>query len=149
MSDDEADPELLELLRQSLGLSKTARDEISKDTGTYIRCIYVEFDRWHLIGDPRSRSEIYSKDVSDSIAGVLKDAQFIYNNAIDISIDMHGTRSAAQSIYAAMQERTYSTRTWGQHELHPSLDEGFTEIEILNFVFTLDLLNFSYGTPLH
>ena len=33
MSDDEADPELLELLRQSLGLTKRNGDEISSDTG--------------------------------------------------------------------------------------------------------------------
>lgn len=33
MSDDEADPELLELLRQSLGMSKKPNDEISSETG--------------------------------------------------------------------------------------------------------------------
>jgi hypothetical protein len=33
MSDDEADLELLELLRQSLGISKRAEDEVSTDTG--------------------------------------------------------------------------------------------------------------------
>jgi hypothetical protein len=33
MSDDEADPELLELLRQSLGISKKPSDEVSTDTG--------------------------------------------------------------------------------------------------------------------
>ena len=34
MSDDEADPELLELLRETLGLSRKPKDEISSDTGT-------------------------------------------------------------------------------------------------------------------
>lgn len=34
MSDNEADPELLELLRQSLGWSSRPKDEISRDTGT-------------------------------------------------------------------------------------------------------------------
>lgn len=33
MSDDEADPELLELLRQTLGIGKQKSDEISSDTG--------------------------------------------------------------------------------------------------------------------
>lgn len=33
MSDDEADPELLELLRQSLGIGKQQSDEVSSDTG--------------------------------------------------------------------------------------------------------------------
>jgi hypothetical protein len=35
MSDDEADPELLELLRQSLGIGGPKIDEVSKDTGTF------------------------------------------------------------------------------------------------------------------
>lgn len=35
MSDDEADPELLELLRQSLGMGKPQTDEISSDTGEW------------------------------------------------------------------------------------------------------------------
>ena len=35
MSDDEADPELLELLRQSLGIGGPKTDEISTDTGTF------------------------------------------------------------------------------------------------------------------
>ena len=33
MSDDEADPELLELLRQSLGISNVRQDGVSSDTG--------------------------------------------------------------------------------------------------------------------
>lgn len=33
MSDDEVDPELLELLRQTLGIGKQKTDEISPDTG--------------------------------------------------------------------------------------------------------------------
>ena len=37
MSDDETDPELLELLRQSLGLTKSSRDEISSDTGNSLQ----------------------------------------------------------------------------------------------------------------
>lgn len=35
MSDDEADPELLELLRQSLGIAGPKIDEVSQDTGTF------------------------------------------------------------------------------------------------------------------
>ena len=37
MSDDEADPELLELLRQSLGIGAPKTDEVSTDTGTFGR----------------------------------------------------------------------------------------------------------------
>ncbi|KAF2162723.1 hypothetical protein M409DRAFT_26960 [Zasmidium cellare ATCC 36951] len=112
MSDDEADPELLELLRQSLGISRPTHGEVSSDTG------------------------------------VLRDADHVYSNAIDVSIDMYGTKAAAAEIYRSMQEKSYSTETWSQHELHPRTSEGFDEVAILNFVFTMDLLNFSFWSEL-
>lgn len=76
--------------------------------------------------------------------GVLRDAEHIYSSAIDVSIDMYGTKAAAAEIHRNMQEKSYSTETWSQHELHPKMDEGFNELGIVNFVFTMDLLNFSY-----
>ena len=85
--------------------------------------------------------------IANSLSGVLNDAEYIYNNSIDVSLDMHGTRGAATSIYRMMQERAYSTQTWSQHELHPQQSEGFSEVDIVNFVFTMDLLNFSYAAP--
>ncbi|KXT10361.1 hypothetical protein AC579_9151 [Pseudocercospora musae] len=112
MSDDEADPELLELLRQRLGVSSRRRDEISSDTE------------------------------------VLRHAEFIYNNAIDVSIDMYGTKAAAERIYQMMQARGYSTENWSQHELHPKTSEGFTELDMVNFVFTMDLQNYSFWSEL-
>ncbi|KAK3686776.1 hypothetical protein LTR37_019491 [Vermiconidia calcicola] len=113
MSDDEADPELLELLRETLGLGKKkAQDEVSTDTG------------------------------------VLRDAEYIYTNAIDVSIDMYGSKGAAASIYSTMQDRGYSTETWGQHELHPRLGDGFSDVDMVNFIFTMDLLNFSFWSEL-
>ncbi|KAK3721291.1 hypothetical protein LTR37_003166 [Vermiconidia calcicola] len=109
MSDDEADLELLELLRETLGLGKKrAQDEVSTDTG------------------------------------VLRDAEYIYTNAIDVSVDMYGSKGAAASIYSTMQDRAYSTQTWSQHELHPTLGDGLTEVDMVNFIFTMDLLNFSF-----
>lgn len=80
---------------------------------------------------------------SDYDTGVLKDAEYVYNNAIDVSIDMYGTKAAAVSICSAMRERNYSTQTWGEHELHPTTEQGFSDVDIVNFVFTMDLLNFS------
>lgn len=56
---------------------------------------------------------------------------------------MYGTKAAASSIHKAMQERGYSTQTWSQHELHPSVSDSFSEADLVNFVFTMDLLNFS------
>ncbi|EGP84366.1 uncharacterized protein MYCGRDRAFT_47506 [Zymoseptoria tritici IPO323] len=111
MSDDEVDPELLELLRQRLGISKPS-NEIPRETG------------------------------------VLRDADFIYSNSIDVLIDMHGTKAAAAAIYSNMRERNYSPAAWRQHELHPRAEEGFSELDIVNFVFTMDILNFSFWSDL-
>lgn len=51
MSDDEADQELLELLRQSLGLSNRPQDEISSDTGMspFYICIIMNPQRAILL----------------------------------------------------------------------------------------------------
>jgi hypothetical protein len=57
---------------------------------------------------------------------------------------MYGTKGAAASIYKSMQERGYSTEAWSQHELHPKPTEDFTDLNVVNFVFTMDLLNFSF-----
>ncbi|KAK3677895.1 hypothetical protein LTR78_001990 [Recurvomyces mirabilis] len=108
MSDDEADPELLALLRQSLGIGVTRSDEVSEDTG------------------------------------VLKDAEYIYKNSIDVIPDMLGTKSAALQIHKLMQERSYSTAVWSEHDFHPSAAQGFSDVDMVNFIFTMDLLNFSF-----
>lgn len=107
MSDDEADPELLELLRKSLGIS-TNEDTITSDTR------------------------------------VLRDAEYIYDNSVDVAISMRGTQSAALLIWSQMQQRSYSTHTWSEHELHPKSKDEAT----LNFIFTMDLLNFSFWSEL-
>lgn len=57
---------------------------------------------------------------------------------------MFGTKNAAALIHKSMKERTYSTEEWGKHELHPTPAEGFSDVGIVNFVFTMDLLNFSF-----
>lgn len=102
MSDDEADPELLALLAQSLGLGPK-QPSIPKIT-------------------------------------VLKDAEYIYDRATDVAIDMCGTKAAASTIWKLMQEKDFSTRDWSKHELHPkSKDES-----AVDFIFLMDLLNFSF-----
>jgi hypothetical protein len=71
---------------------------------------------------------------------VLESAQFIYDNSIDVALDMQGTRSAAGRIWKQMQEKSYSAKSWSEHDLHPkSKDE-----DAVNFIFTMDLLNFSF-----
>ncbi len=103
MSDDEADSELLALLRQSLGI------------------------------EPGSAT-------ATPDTGVLKSAEYIYDNAVDVSISSPGTKAAAESIWELMKERYYSTRTWSEHELHPKAKDERT----VNFIFTMNLLNFSF-----
>ncbi|KZF19416.1 hypothetical protein L228DRAFT_43135 [Xylona heveae TC161] len=103
MSDDEADPELLALLRQSLGI-KTHDPELPPETG------------------------------------VLEGAEHVYNQAIDVALDTQATKAAAQAIYEMMQRKSYSTKTWAEHELHPKEKDEST----VNFIFTMDLLNFSF-----
>lgn len=104
MSDDEADPELLELLRQSLGLKGPSRAAIPAETK------------------------------------VLKDAEYIYDNAIDVALDPQKTKEAAETIWERMQEQSYSIKSWAQHELHPKTKDEAT----VDFIFTMDLLNFSF-----
>lgn len=72
--------------------------------------------------------------------GVLESAEYIYDNSTDVAMDMRGTKSAAASIWAQMQQRSYSTVTWSQHELHPTAKNEDT----VNFIFVMDLLNFCF-----
>lgn len=102
MSDDEADPELVELLRQ------------------------------HFIGK--------KPDPAVPETRVLESAKYIMDNSIDVAINMRNTKEAAAMIYEQMQKKSYSTSTWSSHELHP---KEKTE-DTVNFIFTMDLLNFCF-----
>lgn len=76
--------------------------------------------------------------------GVLKSAEFVYDNSIDVSIVFGNTKAAASSIWKLMQEKDISTETWSAHELHPKAkDESTAE-----FIFVMDLLNFSFWSEL-
>jgi len=103
MSDDEADPELLALLRQSPGIEPS---------------------------DVNAPAE----------TKVLEGAEYIYNNSIDIALDTKGCKAAANTIWALMQEKEYSTKTWSTHELHPKAKDEST----VDFIFTMDVLNFCF-----
>ena len=106
MSDDEADPELLELLRQ------------------------------HLQGKPHVEDEPET--------GVLESAEYVYDNGIDVAIDMRATKNAAEAIHEQMQRKSYSTAAWSEHELHPKSKDEAT----VAFICTMDLLNFSFWSEL-
>ncbi|KAF2667596.1 hypothetical protein BT63DRAFT_456898 [Microthyrium microscopicum] len=106
MSDDEADPELLALLRAHLGLGPR---------------------------DPTAPPE----------TRVLQSAEYIVDNAVDVALDMIGTRNAATLIYEQMQAKLYSFKKWSEHEMHPKAS-GPRDVKTLEFVFTVDLLNFCF-----
>ena len=72
--------------------------------------------------------------------GVLRSAEYIYDNSIDVAIDSASTRRAASIIYNLMQSKQHSIRSWSAHDLHPKAEDEGT----LNFIFTMDLLNFSF-----
>ncbi|KAH7039977.1 uncharacterized protein B0I36DRAFT_4106 [Microdochium trichocladiopsis] len=103
MSDDEADPELLELLRQ------------------------------HLQGK-------LTMDDADPETGVLEDVEWLYDNSIDVSLNMRATKNAAAMIWDQMQQKAYSTHNWADHPMHPKTQDDAA----IAFIFTMDLLNFSF-----
>ncbi|KAF1972920.1 hypothetical protein BU23DRAFT_145924 [Bimuria novae-zelandiae CBS 107.79] len=71
---------------------------------------------------------------------VLEHAQFICDNSLDVALSMVYTKNAAIAVLGEMQKREYSTKTWAEHELHPKSKDEAT----VNFIFTMDLLNFSF-----
>lgn len=71
---------------------------------------------------------------------VLESAQYIFDNAIDVALDPDSIKTAAEIIYRSMQEKSYSTSTWSEHELHPKEKDEDT----VNFILTMDILNFSF-----
>jgi hypothetical protein len=102
MSDDEADPDLLDFLRQ-------------------------HFQKASLVAkSPETQ--------------VLEGAEYVYDNSIDVALDYQSTKAAATMIYDQMQKKEYSRKTWSSHELHPKVKDEST----VAFIFTLDLLNFSF-----
>jgi len=102
MSDDEADPELLEILRAHF--QKSTIGPIEPETQ------------------------------------VLDGAEYVYNNSIDVALDSQCTKAAAAMIYDQMQKKEYSRKNWSSHELHPKAKDEST----VAFIFTMDLLNFSF-----
>ncbi|KAF3071114.1 hypothetical protein GL218_00475 [Daldinia childiae] len=102
MSDDEADPELLALLRQHFQ-GKLNLDE-----------------------EPET--------------GVLEGAEYVCDNSIDVALNMRASKNAAALIYEQMQQKEFSTASWSEHELHPKTKDEST----VAFIFTMDLLNFSF-----
>lgn len=102
MSDDEADPDLLDFLRLHFAQNEAPEEK------------------------PETR--------------VLEGAEYVYDNSIDVALDYRSTKNAAAMIHEQMQKKEYSTKTWSSHELHPKAKDDST----VDFIFTMDLLNFSF-----
>jgi hypothetical protein len=146
MSDDEADPELVALLRERLGLN-----------------------------GPPSNAPPEIK--------VLKHAEYIVDNAVDVALDMQGTKYAAKLVGDGLSQRMekqrgsiFDTATigqapvsqdvevadtahgagndeidwahggWHSHPLHPPAN--WQPDDTVKFIFTMDLLNFSFWSDL-
>ncbi|KAL1654657.1 hypothetical protein SLS61_002847 [Didymella pomorum] len=88
----------------------------------------------------RKRFGIGVKEEGPTETKVLQAAEFIYDNSTDVALDMRSTKVAAQLVLDEMEKREYSTKTWSSHELHPKAKDEST----VNFIFTMDLLNFSF-----
>jgi hypothetical protein len=71
---------------------------------------------------------------------VLQNAEFICDNSTDVAINMQYTKLAAIAVGEEMKKREYNMKTWSEHELHPKTKDEST----VNFIFTMDLLNFSF-----
>ena len=94
-----------------------------------------------LLAFLRSSLALGGKEVSkDNETKVLKDAEFVCDNSVDVAIDSYGVKAAALNIWARMQKTNFSLKTWSTHELHPKLKDEST----VNFIFTMDLLNFCF-----
>ena len=71
---------------------------------------------------------------------VLEDAKFVYDNSVDVALNMQGTKDTARTVYASMQEKGYDVKHWRAHDLHPKAQDAST----VEFIFVMDLLNFSF-----
>ncbi|KAL4921441.1 hypothetical protein BDW62DRAFT_174692 [Aspergillus aurantiobrunneus] len=71
---------------------------------------------------------------------VLENSQYVFDNAVDVALDPYRTKEAAETIWRQMQKKEYSTNSWSEHELHPKSKDEKT----VGFIFTMDLLNFSF-----
>ena len=71
---------------------------------------------------------------------VLKDAEYVCDNAVDVAIDSSCTKAAASYIWTRIREEGYSSKSWSTHELHPKAKDRTA----VDFIFTMDLLNFCF-----
>ncbi|KHJ33136.1 putative eukaryotic protein [Erysiphe necator] len=76
----------------------------------------------------------------EETTSVLDGAEYVFHNAIDVSLNLQGVKMTASMLYNKMTGEKYSTKNWSLHELHPKAKDETT----VDFIFTMDLLNFSF-----
>ncbi|KAK9450100.1 uncharacterized protein V1518DRAFT_372029 [Limtongia smithiae] len=84
-------------------------------------------------------SSLYRENARTT-TGVLESAKYISENSTYVTISQSACESAAISIYAAMQEKSYTTETWINHVLNPKVRDA----NAIDWIFLVDLLNFSF-----
>ena len=75
---------------------------------------------------------------------VVEDCRYVAERSVDVSVDVDGCRKAADQILKSMKDRNYSTASWSAHPLNPRVSETTSPEAILDWLFTVDLLNFSF-----
>lgn len=78
------------------------------------------------------------------ITDVLKSAQFINKNSVDVSVPEEGVKKAAKFMSKLMKDTNYSCKQWKDHPLHPKEENE----DVLKWIFLIDLLNFSFYSNL-
>ncbi|KAI7862222.1 hypothetical protein BDF14DRAFT_1858292 [Spinellus fusiger] len=76
--------------------------------------------------------------------GVLDSAQYISEHSRHVYIPLENIDHAAKAILKSMETRSYSTKTWKEHILHPKSADCST----VDWIFLVDLLNFSFWSDL-
>jgi hypothetical protein len=76
---------------------------------------------------------------------VLSSAEFIHNNSSQVAINLPEIKHVSEWIRDQMMLQQYDKKKWSAHELHPVVKLGEEE-KVVNWIFTVDLLNFSFWT---
>jgi hypothetical protein len=77
--------------------------------------------------------------------GVVDSAQFIHLNSSQVHINLQQIQKVGDWIRDQMLVQDYDKKKWSTHELHPVVEIGKEEL-VVNWIFTVDLLNFSFWT---
>ncbi|CAG8488579.1 3004_t:CDS:10, partial [Ambispora gerdemannii] len=75
---------------------------------------------------------------------VLKSAEFIYEHSKDVRITKEGIHNAANIVFENIKQKKYSVKNWKMNDLHPKQADKAA----INWIFLVDLLNFSFWSDL-